>query len=190
MEQFLAFDVETGGLDPEKTSLLTAYFAVLDENFNALEELDLKIRNDNENEIYHVSAKALEINKINLVALQKEGVSKDVAKLKLVDLINKYSEGGKAKLKPLGHNVGFDIGFVKTHLIPEHIWRQYVDYHLADTASFAELLKIQKKIPRNVSSRLESLCKFFNIDTTRGEVHSSKFDTILAVALLQAMSQL
>ena len=188
MEKFLAFDVETGGLDPNKASLLTAYFAVLDENFDAIDELSLEIKNNSENDQYHVSAKALELNRIDLVQLQKNGISVDNAKLKLIDLIMKHSEDGKFRLMPLGHNVNFDIGFVQAHLIPKEIWDKYVSYRLADTASFGIFLqRVKKVIPPNVRGDLKSLAKYFGIDVEKGDLHTAKFDTVVAVLLLQAM---
>lgn len=189
MKRYLAFDVETGGLYPDRASLLTAYFAVLDENFNAIDELEFQIKNDSPNDLYHVSAKALEINKIDLIALQSQGMTKDAARLRLVDFISKHSESGKVRLTPLGHNVGFDIGFVNAHLVGKEIWDRYVGYHLADTGAFAVLLQIQGKIPEKHPFNLTGLCKFFNIRVDETQSHSAKYDTVLATLLLQAMKQ-
>lgn len=189
MKRYLAFDVETGGLYPDKASLLTAYFAILDENFNAIDELEFQIKNDSPNDLYHISAKALEINKIDLVQLQSQGITKDLARLKLVDFISKHSESGKIRLTPLGHNVGFDIGFVNAHLVGKETWDRYVGYHLADTGAFAVLLQIKGKIPENHPFNLASLCKFFNINVETSRAHSAKYDTVLATMLLQAMLQ-
>lgn len=186
--KYLAFDTETGGLDPKKTSLLTAYFAVLDENFNAIEELDLKIKGD-KNEIYHVTGEALKINGINLAELHGENrnLTKGLAALQVSDLIRKHSEEGKTPLIPIGHNVDFDIGFVNEHLIPKDLWDRYVSYRKLDTSSTANFLKAKKIIPDNISGKLESLAKFFNIDIGKGSYHNAKIDTVVCVKLLEAM---
>jgi DNA polymerase III epsilon subunit-like protein len=187
---YLAFDTETGGLDPKKTSLLTAYFAVLDENFNAIAELDLKIKGD-KNEIYHVTGEALKINGINLVELHDENrnVTKGLAALQLKDLLHKHTVGmnGISPLIPVGHNVDFDIGFVQEHLIPKDLWETYVSYRKLDTSSTANFLKAKKVIPDNISGKLESLAKYFKIDIGKGSYHNAKIDTVVCVALLQKM---
>jgi DNA polymerase III alpha subunit (gram-positive type) len=185
---YLAFDTETGGLDPKKTSLLTAYFAVLDENFNAIAELDLKIKGD-KNEIYHVTGEALKINGINLSELHNENrnVTKGLAAVQLSDLIRTHSGEGQAPLIPIGHNVNFDIGFINEHLIPKEMWDRYVSYHLLDTASAANFLKAKGLIPQTVRGSLASLAKHYNIDVSKGTLHNAKMDTVVAVAILQAM---
>ena len=43
---YIPLDTETGGLDPKTSDLLTIYIAVADENFQILDELDLKLKPD------------------------------------------------------------------------------------------------------------------------------------------------
>ena len=186
--KYLAIDTETGSLDPKKGSLLTLYAVVLDDNFNAVAELDLKIKND-KYEPYQVTGEALKINGINLAEhhADNRNCTKGLAALQLNDMINKYSEGGNNKLVPLGHNVGFDIGFINEHLVPKDIWNRYVDYHVMDTSIVAGYLKAKGIIPKEVKMNLGSLAKHFGINTDKGLLHSAKWDTVVMVSLYQAM---
>jgi DNA polymerase III epsilon subunit-like protein len=185
---YIAMDTETGGIDPKKASLLTAYFAILDENFNAIAELDLKIKND-KNEVYQVTGEALKINGINLAEhhANNRNCTKGLAAIQLSDLITKYSEFGKELLTPIGHNLAFDVGFVNEHLVPKDLWDRSVSYRVLDTAVIANFLKIKGVIPKETSGSLSGLAKFFGINTEAGALHSAKFDTIVTVSLLEKM---
>lgn len=185
--KYLAFDTETGGLDPKKSSLLTAYFAVLDENFNAIAELDLKIKNE-KNEIYQVTGEALKINGINLAEHHNENrnSTKGLAAVQLKDLLHTHLVDNDT-LIPIGHNVDFDIGFIQEHLLPKELWDRYVSYRKLDTAVIGNFLKAKKIIPSNTSGSLGGLAKFFKIDIGKGSLHNAKIDTVVTVALLQEM---
>ena len=62
----LAFDCETGGLDPKQADILTLYMGILDEDFKVLEELDLKLKPNSG--LPRADAGALKVNKIDLQA--------------------------------------------------------------------------------------------------------------------------
>ena len=94
MTRFLAFDAETGGIGADK-ALLTLYFIVLNEKFEVLDELDLRIKPNDD--IYHVTAEALEINKINLVEHDKVALTDKAAGQVLYPFLEKHSEKGKIK---------------------------------------------------------------------------------------------
>ena len=84
---YLAFDCETTGLT-SYCNILTAYFIILDNNLNKIDDLDLKIKHD----FYTVYTKALEINKIDLLKHDKEGIILNQAKKLLLDFLNKYKQ--------------------------------------------------------------------------------------------------
>ncbi len=92
MSKYLVLDCETGGL--EGTSLLSLYCAVLDEDFNTLDSLELFLRP--KDHIYHVTAEGLGINKINLIEHEKKAIP--------------YAEGGTLLYNFLRDN-SMDIKF-------------------------------------------------------------------------------
>jgi DNA polymerase III alpha subunit (gram-positive type) len=182
----LCFDCETGGINPKESSLLTVYFVVLDDKYNAVEELELTIKNE-KNEPYKVTGEALGINKINLVELHKNGISRGEAALKVADLIMKHSNNGKDKLICLGHQINFDIGFINEHLVNQEIWQKYVSYRTLDTATIANFLKLKGSIPKEVPGSLSSLAKHFQLNMDFELAHNAKFDVLMTVAIFEKM---
>ena len=205
--KYLVTDVETGGL--KGTSLLSAYFGVLDENLNLLDELELFVRPDNHQ--YVVTAEALGINKINLIEHEKKAITykeagtklfnflevnssfpkymipegSDITKLKL----NDHQIGwGIEKLEPLGHNVSFDIIRIKEDLISEGSWLKFVSYRLMDTGGIGNFLKKQGKIPKEISGSLSSYATHFGVDYTGA--HDAKCDCQITVAVFKEMLKL
>jgi DNA polymerase III alpha subunit (gram-positive type) len=182
--KFIAMDCETGGFSYKDRSLLTAYFLIFDENFNAISELDLKIKPDGD-EPYKVDAGALTVNKINLIEHDKVAVPVTEARSQLYNFLSANTDGGKEKLFPVGQNVMFDMEFIFDHLLRKNSWSKFVSYHFLDTAGIALFFKVCGKMPIDYKTRLSSLADFFNVKYD--ELHTAKDDTILTVKVLRAM---
>lgn len=187
--KYLALDTETGGIGPE-ADLLTAYFGVYDENFNLLHELDLKIRPESEDDFFHVSAKALEINKIHLPTHFREAETKTTAGRKLIMMLKFASDNGANKLLPIGHNVQFDIRKVQEKLLNKGAWDHFVSYRVLDTGSIGQFLKIQGKIPAEVSGSLTSFVDHFKIGFNAGDAHTAKGDAVATAMVMKEMLKL
>lgn len=186
MNKFLAFDNETGGIDPE-TSLLTVYFAVLDENLNQLDELELYLKANNGGP-YIVEAGGLEVNKINIVDHDKKAITYSEGGQLLVKMLRKHVTG-KDKLTPLGHNVHFDIGGVNRHLLGAKTWHQFVSYKIQDTQQIASFLQRRGDLPKDMSVSLGSLMNYFGINPP-GNAHESKYDTLGTIDVYGALLNL
>jgi DNA polymerase III alpha subunit (gram-positive type) len=184
MNQFIGLDVETGGVTPE-TSLLTAYFVVLDENFNVVDELDLKLKPDNEN--YVVTARGLEINKINLVDHDKVAIWYAQAKTILYQFLQKNYQG--EKLIPIGHGVQFDVRRVYSTLISQGSWETFVSYRMLDTGAAAQFLRAAGVFPATVSGSLGSMVEYFGIKS-KGDLHDARVDTLQTVEVLRELLKL
>lgn len=182
--KFLVTDVETGGF--EGTSLLSVYFGVLDEDFNLLDELEVFVRP--KDHIYKVTAEALRINKINLIAHEERAMTYADAGTLLFDFLQKNSNGGTLKLEPLGHNVYFDIVRIKEDLISNGSWLKYVSYRVNDTGGIGSFLKKQGKIPSDISGSLSSYATYFGIDTSRA--HDAKGDCEMVIEIFKRMLKL
>jgi len=185
INRYICLDCETGGIGLDK-SLLTVYFEVLDEKFNSIGSLDLKIKHD----VYNVTAEALSINNINLVEHHAIAEYKATAGKKLLDLIKKYSQNGSVKLIPVGHGVSFDLQFIWEYLLGRKTFEAYCAYRKLDTAVIAQFLKAQGKLPESVSGSLESLVEYYAIDVPFDNVnekaHEAKWDTRATIAVLKA----
>ena len=179
---YISLDCETGGIGPE-VSLLTVYLAVLDQNFEIMDELDLAIKPDND--IYNVTAEALSINKINLIEHQKVAISPGIAGGRLREFLIENSDNGKIKLTPLGHNVAFDLEKVYQNLLNKKEAQKYVSYRVLDTGSTGRALIVAGIIPDTVTGSLGSYVKHYGIK--EGEYHTARADTLMTVEVMKAM---
>ena len=184
MNRYIAFDCESGGVDTDK-SLLTLYMVALDEQFEPIGEIDLKIK-PNAGKPYIVTGEALGINKINLVEHDKVAISESEAGAKLREFLVIHSMCGKIKLVPIGHNVGFDEDFIHAHVLNKREYQQYVSYRKLDTAVVAQFLKAGARLPEVVTGSLSSLMDHYGIKF-EGSAHEARADTHATVQVLKMM---
>lgn len=177
---YLALDTETGGIGSE-VSLLTAFLAVLDQDFEMIDSLYLRIKPDNS--IYHVTAEALGINKINLIEHEKISVTSGVAGLALREFLITHTNKGASKLVPIGHNVAFDLEKVYSNVLNKKEAQKYVSYRLLDTGVLAQALKAVGKMPETISGSLGSLVTHFGVEQLTA--HDAAGDTLMTVAVLK-----
>lgn len=182
--KYIGLDVEAGGTTNDK-SLLSVYFVVLDEDLKTIYgELDLKIKpNDG---VYHVTAEALDVNKIDLVQHDKEAVTEGKAATLLYEFLEEHAPQGKVKLTPLGHNVTFDVYFIKEHLLKNI--NKYLSYRVLDTSNVIQFLKLTGKVSRDLEGSLEKIANYFEIPIHT--LHTAKDDTWLTVEVLRKLIQL
>lgn len=177
---YLVFDCETTGLLPS-CNVLTAYFIILDKDFNIIDELDLIIKHD----YYIIFPKALEINKINILEHDKQGISKIDANKQIIDFLKKYN----TIYKIIGHNIKFDINMLKSNtLITDNDINNYFDKNILDTYDLAKKLKYNKKISRFQSLSLNKLCNFLDIDCKLdSNFHNAKYDSYMTIELYKKL---
>ncbi len=181
---FLALDIESGGLGPE-TSLLTAYYALLNEQFVVIDELDLKLKP--EDGIYRVEGKALQINKIDLAKHDLNAITYKYGGRQLYVFLEKAYKLAGDKLIPIGHNVKMDIERSKTDLVSEGSWDQFVSYRTLDTATITQFLKLTGRLPDSISGSLSSLVEYFKIKMPEGMSHEAKYDALVTVKALEQL---
>lgn len=181
MSKYITLDLETGGLWND-VSLLTAYFAVLNEDFNIIDELDLKLIPDDG--IYKVEPEGMAVNKINLVELAKEAITYKKAKTILYDFLKNNYNG--ELLTPIGQGILGDVRKLCDTIISKGSWDNFISRRGLDTMYIAKFLQEIGKIPSDMSISLESLVKYFNIDID-GELHSARVDALASAKVLQKM---
>ena len=181
--KYFLFDTETGGIRKEM-SLLTLYGHILDDNLNILDTIDLKIKPDDG--VYHVNAQGLEINKINIV--EHDRIAKPLSEVKT--RFKNYICGWSLnqKLTPIGHNVRFDVKFVKTHLLED--WDRYFDRRHIDTASVGKFLALSGIVPKLKTYSLSEMAQALMIDVNEDSRHEARFDADLTLNVLRNMTQL
>lgn len=175
----LFMDVETGGIDPKTTDLLTAFFAVTDLEGEVYNTLDVKLKP--ESGIYRVTPDALQVNGIDLCSHNKEATERYEAERQLTLMLDKYKTG--EQFIPVGWNVGFDVSFVKEQLISQMMWNMFVSYRNLDLQAVYQFLYLSGKY--KVSPSLSKVATYFGLDVS-GQ-HDAKFDVELTIEVYKKM---
>ena len=118
---YMPFDSETGGLDENSADLLTAYFAIMDEEYKILDEIYLKLKPNDRLPI--AEAGALRVNGIDIQQhlADPETVTYAEGKKLLIAMIKKHlkKRGRYSNIMPFGYNVPFDEnGYKPTYCLP------------------------------------------------------------------------
>ncbi|NDC55257.1 MAG: hypothetical protein EBZ69_00220 [Alphaproteobacteria bacterium] len=180
---YLFVDTETGGLMP-KHSLLTVSCIVVDKDFHIIPVdtynpgLYLQIKHEE----YALTAGALSVNKIDLVAHNASGVTLADAKYMLTKYLQRACViTGKKRFVPAGHNVAFDTQFLRAHLLDDREWDQYFTYPFFDTAVIARFLNAVGQHDTGYS--LTKLRDRFVPHASAGDMHNAEVDNLVAIEL-------
>jgi DNA polymerase III epsilon subunit-like protein len=180
---YLFMDTETGGLTP-KQSLLTVSCIVVDKDFHVMPigndnpGLYLRIKHDQ----YSLSAGALAVNKIDLVDHNANAITVQDAQYLLRKFIQRGTEiTGKRRLVPAGHNVSFDVQFLRAYLLSDQDWDQYFTYPAFDTAAIARFFNAVGHVDGGYS--LTSLRDKFIPHAVAGDMHNAEVDNLTAIEL-------
>jgi hypothetical protein len=184
--KYLALDVELGGLEPE-TSLLQAYFAVLDDKLELLDSLNLHVRPDNN--LIVINPESLEVTRIDLKKHFAISLPYKSAGTLLYNFLKNHYDSEHRFLTPLGHFVKGDINRVVGTLISKGSWESFVSPNYVDTGVIAKYEIIKGKIsPEGIG--LQKLLKYFKIPFSKNELHDAKTDTLLTVEVYRRLLQL
>lgn len=184
--EYLATDTETAGLDETKNPILTAYFAVVGEDFGLIDELYLFIKP--EAPFDTIEAEAMAVNKIDLAKHVERAdiLTRAQATDKLKDFLKKTKPSG-AKLKPLGHNLGFDKSMIQAQILSKADWNNLLHYSEMDTKMLGDALKKAKWLPPELG-KLESYVKYFEIPQLGA--HEARNDTLMMIEVYKRMTDM
>lgn len=174
MTKLLFLDTETGGLDPNTHSILTAAFAVWEDG-EVLDTLELNIQHD----VYNVTSKAMEVNGIDLKA--HRGTSTFRAQFLIGNFIAKHFE---EKPTIVGQNVQFDEGFLKA-LLGSMTYENIFSHRVIDTSSILRFLQLSGTLDVG-GSGLSDAIKFFGIQMG-DERHTALGDTLATVVVFNKL---
>lgn len=167
MREFLIIDTETGGLNPETDALLLLTM----KKFRSNEVLDVVL-------IPHgnISQTALDVNKLEISELIKNGLNPEQAIEEITYFIN---QNFVKKPVVVGKNVQFDIDFINK--FTNNLFANYISWRkidLTDIALFKELE--QDKQFEHLS--LQKLCEHYDIEE---QWHTSLGDVLATERLLE-----
>lgn len=183
----LAFDTETGGLDPKQADVLTFYMAVVEiDTFKIIDELDLKLKPDNG--MPRADAGALKVNGINLQQhlADPDIVTYSQAKVMILAMLKKHlkKNGRFSNLVPMGQNVQFDLDMTWEHLIPKQEWLTICHYMTICTKHRIDFLKEAGWLPQEIGT-LGSVVDHLGLP--KRNAHNAKEDTLMCLDVYKAI---
>lgn len=165
MNKIIFIDTETGGVNPEKASLIQLS-GIIRIDKKDVEKFNFYIKPFENSE---VNEKALEVQGRTLEELKTEKYieEKEVYKqfIKLLDkYINKYDRTDKFIIA--GYNVRFDVDILKAFFQRHgnNFLFSYLDSSMLDPLYSIRLLQIAEVLPVLENNKLETWCKYFGIE--------------------------
>ncbi len=171
--KLIFLDTETGGINSRVNSLLSVGLVIWeDKKIITKKEFYIKEKE------YNVTTQAIEINKIDLNELKKNGLKKSEIKKEIINLIK---ENFKEKAILAGHNINFDISFLKK-IFEEKEFLEIFSYRSIDVASIMKYLSIKKGLDLN---SLDDAIKYYNLETKKR--HTALGDAIVVAELFNKL---
>lgn len=182
MARLLFIDTETGGLDPEKHSLLSVGFVVWDSIIGNCYSAEYRIKNDN----YQVTKTAQKINKLTDVDFN-DAVAPQIL-IKEFESVKESYFSDYTAIPLAGHNTQFDVQFIKKMFKDNHRSFDNIFLHrIVDTYSILKFLQDGGIIKDEINSSAQAF-KFFGI-TVEGR-HTALGDAKATMQLYERMIQL
>ena len=174
-DRLLFIDTETGGLDPDKHSLLSLAMVVW-EDMEIIDSQEILI-NDG---ILSVTEEALSVNKIDLEKHKQSAVSPPEAMEKILAFIGKHFPG-QDKISLAGHNVHFDVNFLRSFFSAnDKNFSEFFSHRMIDTASILYYLYLAGQLEQKAISS-DKAFELFNI---RVEGRHTALGDVVATATL------
>lgn len=179
--KFLVIDTETGGLDPLTHSILSVG-AVVYRPGQISAQTEIIVMEQH----LHLQPEAMVVNRINLVEHRKAGVLPSVAIEQLEDFLAPHF-GPTEKIALAGHNVSFDIGFLKRlYRLGGQDFERRFSHRALDTASVLAFLRLAGRL--NIpNAGLDAALKYFQIPVSEATRHTALIDAIATAKLIDKL---
>ena len=182
MERLLFIDTETGGLDPEKHSLLSVGFVVWDSVLGECYSAEYHIKNEN----CRITKTAQRINKLTDSDFYDAIVPLDL--IKRFEEIKEVYFPDYLAIPLAGHNTQFDVQFLKKMFKDNHrSFDSIFSHRIVDTYSILKFLQDGGMIKDTINSSAQAF-KFFGI-IVDGR-HTALGDAQATMRLYEKMLQL
>jgi DNA polymerase-3 subunit epsilon len=154
-DRLLFIDTETGGLDPNKHSLLSLAMVVW-EDMEIIDSQEILI-NDGK---LSVTEEALSINKIDIGKHKQTAISSSQAIEKIFLFISRYFPHQR-KITLAGHNVHFDIDFLRLFFFRNNEnFSKFFSHRIIDTSSILYYLYLAGHLKHRAISSDEAFDLF------------------------------
>ncbi len=185
IQRFVCIDTETGGLDPDKHSLLDiGLVAVTVEDGKVTIGNSRSLHVKAQNNLYHVTSEALKINKINLIThaeLSDRIYWKYALEMFWRENFHESapSMNGFTPVPVIGHNVSFDVSFLKKELRDEY--SKFFHYRTINTSGIGRFLSLAGVTDSDLS-KSDELFKAFPMPRFTDEMRHTALGDALQTA--------
>lgn len=182
--RLLIVDTETGGLDPQKHSILSLGAVVWDSGVS----IDIFEALIVEPEIV-ADTEAIIVNKIDLDAHRLNGITPSEAVKQFMAFLDKNFGilGERAKIDLVGHNISFDAGFIRRLFsLAGTDFESCFSHRVLDTAGILRFLILAGKLPIKGAGLDEALAHF-KIIVQRDKRHTALGDAVATAQLLNEL---
>ena len=185
--KLIVVDTETGGLDPARHSILSVAAVVWDsaELGDACEFFVAE-------SVVEVAPTAILRNNIDVSWVCRNGISPAAAVEKLNSFLEFHFPGLKdgQRVALAGHNVAFDVGFLKRlYRLAGADYEKVFSHRVLDTASVARFLMLAGRLAVS-GVGLDELLTHFGLTADLDERHSALGDAKVTAQLLQELVKL
>lgn len=181
MNKLLVIDTETGGLDPKLFSILSLGAIVWNDG-EIVDSFEVFVA---EPEL-KAEAEALKINQIDMAWLKANGVPPGEAVSRFHLFLDKNFGAGqeRARINVAGHNVYFDVGFLKRlYSFTDYKYDEVFSHRVLDTAGIVRFLIVAGKLPLE-SAGSTAVFEYFQINVEAGQRHTALADALATATLL------
>ena len=185
MQNFVVIDTETGGVDPAIHSLLSVALVHWKPKKPPKEIINLFV---NEGENIYMTLPAFNVNKIKKSYVRKHGLEPKDAVLAIRGALNNTFGINREPVILCGHNVAFDIDFMKRlyKMAGEDLNLDFEHRRTYDTASILYFLMSTELIPFE-RPKLDLLLNKCGIDCSIHSRHSALGDALATAEAFNAL---
>jgi DNA polymerase III subunit epsilon len=176
--RILFIDTETGGLDPNSSSIIS-FAAVLWEDRKVCQSMQIFINEDP----FFAEPQSLAINNIDVAWLKDNGLSVSDAVKNICEFVRLNRIGPADRFQLAGHNVGFDVGFLKRLFrLGGGDFQALFAHRTIDTSAIVSFLAMSNRINIESPSSSEAFA-YFGIEFSPGERHTALGDALATAEL-------
>lgn len=186
MGRVVIIDTETGGLDPQRHSLISVAMVLLDDDLNITGQREWLVLEDP----LHICKAAWQTNQLDL----QEYYAKAQSPYRVITEVNEFIDDyrtEKGRAVPGGHNVTFDMRFLKRMALlssNQQAHAEWVDktftYHSFDTHQAVRLYSMVCGLDEPLTS-LGHCCEHFGIEI--GNAHRALDDAVATAKLTRIL---
>lgn len=180
-KHYLSLDIESGGLDPKKHSLLAVGWCIVTEGLKIVERKEYWLRGLKS----RCTPEALKVNGIDL-AHHNTRIRSPREIIRSLSYDRKEFFGGQP-IRLMGHNVPFDVSFMEEMYRKQGRKFRY-HYYTIDTMALMSTLKFLSR-SKLKSASLDYCLDYFKIRSPKQDRHSALVDAENVVRLLRVIKK-